>query len=63
MPANKKDLTVVEQENNKCPILHPRELNAEVFRQFETACYNYVTNKDVPGNKQTIKVMTTLKSY
>ena len=31
MPANKKDLAVVEQENNKCPILHPGELNAEVF--------------------------------
>ena len=45
MPTNKKDLAIVEQENNKCPILYPGELNAEVFHQFKTACYNYITNK------------------
>ena len=47
MPTNKKHLAVVEQENNKCPILHPGELNTEVFSQFETTCYNYIMNKDV----------------
>ena len=63
MPANKKDLAVVEQENNKCPIFHPRELNAEVFQQFKTAYYNYVINKDILDNNQSIKVMTALRGY
>ena len=40
MPTDKKDLAVVEQENNKCPIIHPGELNAKVFHAFKTACHN-----------------------
>ena len=63
MPTDKKDLAVIEHKNNKCPILHPGELNIEVLHAFETACHNYITNKDIPNNKQAIKVMTALKGY
>ena len=59
--SNLKNLAVVEQEGNKCPIFHFGELTAEISCQFDTACYNFVTNKDIPDDKQTIKVMTALK--
>ena len=37
--------------------------NSEIFHNFTTGCHNYVTNKEIPDNKQTTKVMTTLKGY
>ena len=64
MPSsNSKNLAVVKQEGNKCPIFHFGELTAEISRQFDTACHNFVTNKDIPDDKQTIKVMTALKGF
>ena len=62
MPGpSKKHIAICEQEGNKCPVLHPGDLDAEVFRKFEIACRNYVTNKDIAPEKQTVKVMTSLK--
>ena len=62
MPApSKKTIAVCEQEGSKCPVLHPGDLNAEVFQKFEITCRNYVTNKDIAEEKQTAKVMTALK--
>ena len=64
MPSsNLKNLAVIEQEGNKCPIFHFGELTAEISCQFDTACYKFVTNKDIPDDKQTIKVMTALKGF
>ena len=59
----KDGFAVFEQDGNKCPILHHGELSAEIFRNFVTGCRNYVTNKEITENKQTIKVMTALKGY
>ena len=55
--------TVFKQDGNKCPILHHGELSAEIFCDFVTRCWNYVTNKEIAENKQMIKVMTALKGY
>ena len=59
--SSKKHVAVCEQEGSKCPVLHPGDLDAEVFRKFEIACRNYVTNKDIAEERQTVKVMTALK--
>ena len=59
----KDGFTVFEQDGNKCPILHHGELSVEIFCNFVTGCRNYVTNKEITKNKQTIKVMTALKGY
>ena len=61
--TSKDGFAVFKQDGNKCPILHHGELTAEIFRDFTTRCRNYVTNKEIAGDKQTIKVMTTLKGY
>ena len=62
MPTpSKKTVAVCEQEGSKCPVLHPGDLSAEVFWKFEITCRNYVTNKDIVEEKQTVKVMTALK--
>ena len=63
MPASssKKTITICEQEGSKCPVLHPGDLNAELFQKFEITCRNYVTNKDIAEEKQAAKVMTALK--
>ena len=59
--SSKKHVAICEQEGSKCPVLHPGDLDAEVFRKFEIACRNYVTNKDIAKERQTVKVMTALK--
>ena len=59
----KDGFTVFEQDGNKCAILHHGELSTEIFHDFVTGCRNYVTNKEITENKQTIKVMTALKGY
>ena len=59
----KDGFAVFEQDGNKCPILHHGELSTEIFRDFVTGCWNYVTNKEITENKQSIKVMTVLKGY
>ena len=59
----KDGFTVFEQDGNKCPILHHGELSVEILRNFVTGCRNYVTNKEITKNKQTIKVMMALKGY
>ena len=59
--SSKKHIAICEQEGSKCPILHPGDLDAKVFCKFEIACRNYVTNKDIAEEKQTMKVMTALK--
>ena len=59
--SSKKHVAICEQEGSKCPILHPGDLDAEVFHKFEIACRNYITNKDIAKEKQTMKVMTALK--
>ena len=61
--TSKDGFTVFEQDGNKCPILHHGELTAEIFRDFTTGCCNYVTNNEIAGDKQMIKVMTVLKGY
>ena len=58
MTPSKDGFAVFEQDSNKCPILHHGELTAEIFRNFMTRCCNYVTNTEIAGDKQTIKVMT-----
>ena len=64
MTAPSKDgFTIFEQDGNKCPILHHSELSAEIFYNFTTGCHNYVTNKEIPDDKQTTKVMTALNCY
>ena len=60
---SKDGFAVFEQDGNKCPILHHGKLSAEIFRDFVTGCRNYVTNKEIAAEKQTIKVMTALKGY
>ena len=62
-PPAKDGFAVFKQDGNKCPILHHGELSAEIFHDFVTGCQNYVTNKEIAENKQTIKVMTALKGY
>ena len=59
----KDGFAVFEQDGNKCPILHHGELSAEIFHDFITGCQNYVTNKEITKNNQSIKVMTVLKGY
>ena len=59
--SSKKHVAICEQEGSKCPVLHPGDLDAKVFRKFEIACRNYVTNKDIAEERQTVKVMTALK--
>ena len=59
----KDSFAVFEQDGNKCAILHHGELSTEIFRNFVTGCRNYVTNKEITENKQTIKVMMALKGY
>ena len=60
---SKDSFAMFEQDGNKCPILHHSELSAEIFCDFVTGCRNYVTNKEIAAEKQTIKVMTALKGY
>ena len=59
--SSKKHDAICGQEGSKCPILHPGDLDAKVFHKFEITCRNYVTNKDIAKEKQTVKVMTALK--
>ena len=61
MTPSKDGFAVFKQDGNKCPILHHGELSAKIFHDFMTGCHNYVTNKEITDDKQTIKVMTTLK--
>ena len=61
--TSKDGFAVFEQDGNKCPILNHGELTAEIFRDFAAGCCNYVTNKEIAGDKQMIKVMTVLKGY
>ena len=63
MTPTKDGFTMFKQDGNKCPILHHGELSAEIFHDFITGCWNYITNKEITENKQTIKVMTVLKGY
>ena len=60
---SKDGFAVFEQDGNKCPILHHSKLSTEIFCDIITGCQNYVTNKEIAADKQTIKVMTTLKGY
>ena len=63
MTTSKDSFAMFKQDSNKCPILHHGKLTAEIFRDFMTGCCNYVTNKEITGDKQMIKVMTMLKGY
>lgn len=58
MTSSKDGFAVYKQDGNKCPILHHGELNTEIFHDFMTGCWNYVTNKEIADSKQMIKVMT-----
>ena len=60
---SKDGFAVFEQDGNKCPILHHSKLSTEIFCDIITGCQNYVTNKEIAADKQTIKVMTALKGY
>ena len=60
---SKDSCAVFEQDSNKCLIPHHGELSAEIFWDYMTRCWNYVTNKEIDDNKQMIKVMTVLKEY
>ena len=60
---SKDSFAVFKQDGNKCPILHHSELSTKIFCDFITGCLNYITNKEISADKQTIKVMTMLKGY